>query len=110
MITKDNLIKRLRRSDYFMGWVTDIKISRLIVGVSKSGKVYHYFKDVKMIRPQGLFVIEEIETIEGQVFRGKITTIWNKLEIQFFDEVIEAIECEKTKKLRDTKISKIISE
>lgn len=83
-------------------------VKKCIFGVSKSGTPYHYFRDVKTIARWGLYHVEEVHSYKGDEFSSGSTFLWNKEELEYFNDIISIIAEEEKKILRDWKIKKII--
>lgn len=79
-------------------------VSKCIVGVSASGRVFHYFRNVKNLNGDGLYIVEEIDTIDEDQFRATTYIFWNKNEVDNFDELIGVIELLKKEKLRQKRL------
>lgn len=84
------------------------KVTKLICGVSRMGRAYHYFRKVNNLQKKGLFVVEQRDTIDNQVYITDTLFFWNTKEIEDLQIIIDLIEELKLEKLRDKKLSLIL--
>jgi hypothetical protein len=84
------------------------KVTKLICGVSRSGRAYHYFRKVNNLQKKGLFVVEQRDTIDNQVYITDTLFFYNTKEIEDLQIIIDLIEELKLEKLRDKKLSLIL--
>ncbi|MFY8170040.1 MAG: hypothetical protein ACOVK2_02870 [Candidatus Fonsibacter sp.] len=82
------------------------EVKKLIISHNK-GKVFHYWRDVKMIGKEGMFTVEEIEQ-EKWLRQSSSYVIYNKQKINNFDDIIDTIDKLVKSKQRDIKIKQLL--
>lgn len=79
---------------------------RLVIAV-RGNKVYHYWREVKMIDKFGMFQVEESHKDETYNITG-LNIIYKKKKITDWNEIMDIIESLQIEKLREKKLKLIL--
>ena len=85
-----------------------IQVKRLVIAV-RGNRVYHYWRDCKMIDKEGMFQVQD--TVKEGTYNISTTYIlYKKKRIVDWNDVMDVIVSLETERLRDKKISKLLND
>lgn len=85
-----------------------IDVKRLVIAV-RGNKVYHYWRDCKMVDKWGMFQVQESHK-DGTYNISTTYILYKKKRIGDWNDVMDIIEALQVEKLRESKLNRLLDE